>query len=47
MPVLTLTEAPNVPLEAESLSPDAIADKSLDEVRALPLFLGKRQVRVE
>jgi formylmethanofuran dehydrogenase subunit C len=36
-----------VPLEAEVLGPDTIAPLSHDEVRALPVFLGKRQYRVD
>ena len=44
---LTLREAPSVPLEAEVLSPDVLAPLSLDEARALPIFLGKRQYRLE
>ena len=44
---LTLKEAPTVPLEAEMLTPDAIAPLSVDEIRALPVYLGKRQRRVD
>ncbi len=47
MLTLTLTEAPSVPLEAEALTPDVIAALTLDEVRALPVYLGKRQRRVD
>jgi len=47
MPSLTLKERPPVPIEAESLSPDVVAPLSLDAVRALPVHLGKRQVRVD
>jgi formylmethanofuran dehydrogenase subunit C len=36
-----------VPLEAEVLSPDVIAPLAHDEVRSLPVFLGKRQYRVD
>jgi formylmethanofuran dehydrogenase subunit C len=43
---LTLKEQPAVPLEAEVLSPDVIAPLGQDEVRALPVFLGKRQYRL-
>ena len=46
MITLTLGDAPAVPLEAEVLSPDTIAPLSLEEIRALPVFLGKRQRRV-
>ena len=45
MITLTLKEQPNVPLEAESLSPDVTAGLTAAEVRALPVFLGKRQLR--
>ena len=47
MPTLTLKEQPPVPLEAESLSPDVVAGLGLEAVRALPVFLGKRQHRVD
>jgi formylmethanofuran dehydrogenase subunit C len=45
--ILTLKEPPHVPLEAEVLSPDVIAALSHEEVRALPIVLGKRQYRLE
>jgi len=45
--VLTLKERPHVPLEAEVLSPDVLAGKGHDEVRALPVVLGKRQYRMD
>ena len=44
---LTLREAPSVPLETEVLSPDVLAPLPHDEVRALPIFLGKRQYRLD
>lgn len=47
MPTLTLKRQPNVPLEAESLSPDVTAALGLDAIRALPVYLGKRQQRVD
>ena len=47
MPNLTLKEPPAVPLEAESLSPDVTAALTLDAVRALPVYLGKRRHRVD
>ncbi len=47
MITLTLKELPLVPLEAELLSPDAIAPRTIAEIRALPLYLGKRQRRVD
>jgi formylmethanofuran dehydrogenase subunit C len=47
MIVLTLKEQPSVPLEAEALCPDATAGLAPEAVRALPVFLGKRQCRVD
>lgn len=44
---LTLKEQPSVPLEAEVLSPDVMVGLSHDEIRALPVFHGKRQCRLE
>src|SRR5688500_19572520 len=46
MITLTLKEAPSVPLEAEALSPDVMATLSNDDIRALPVLLGKRQRRM-
>jgi formylmethanofuran dehydrogenase subunit C len=43
----TLKEQPPVPLEAEVLSPDVMVDLANDAVRALPIYLGKRQRRVD
>jgi formylmethanofuran dehydrogenase subunit C len=45
--VLTLKERPHVPLEAEVLTPDVLASLGHDEVRALPVILGKRQYRLD
>jgi formylmethanofuran dehydrogenase subunit C len=47
MITLTLREQPPVPLEAEVLSPDVMLDLTNDQVRALPVLLGKRQRRVD
>jgi len=44
---LTLKEQPTVPLEAESISPDAMSGLSHEAVRALPVFLGKRRRRLD
>jgi formylmethanofuran dehydrogenase subunit C len=44
---LTLKEVPAVPLETEVISPDVLAPLGHDEVRALPVFLGKRQYRLD
>ena len=45
--VLLVKERPHVPLEAEVLTPDALAALSHAEVRALPVVLGKRQYRLD
>jgi formylmethanofuran dehydrogenase subunit C len=47
MITLTLKERPTVPLEVEALSPDRLADLSHQAIRALPVFLGKRQHRLD
>lgn len=47
MTLLTLKERPPVPLEAEILTPDLLAPLSHAEVCALPVFLGKRQRRLD
>jgi formylmethanofuran dehydrogenase subunit C len=47
MITLTLTQQPSVPLEAEVLSPDVLAELSNADIRALPVYLGKRQRRVD
>src|ERR1700722_4881434 len=47
MLTLTLKEHPTVPLEAEVLSPDVLSGLEHARVRALPVFLGKRQLRLE
>src|SRR6516162_639621 len=47
MITLTLKKQPNVPLEAESLSPDRMVGLANDAIRALPVFLGKRQCRLD
>jgi formylmethanofuran dehydrogenase subunit C len=47
MITLTLKEQPPVPLEAEMLTPDTMATLSNEAIRALPVHLGKRQVRVD
>jgi formylmethanofuran dehydrogenase subunit C len=44
---LTLKEQPSVPLEAEVISPDAMAGLGNDSIRGLPVFLGKRQRRLD
>jgi formylmethanofuran dehydrogenase subunit C len=45
--ILTLKERPKVPLEAEVITPDVLAPLSNEQIRALPLVLGKRQRRLD
>src|ERR1700730_9117958 len=45
--IFTIKERPTVPLETEVFTPDVIAPLGHDEVRALPVFLGKRQYRMD
>jgi formylmethanofuran dehydrogenase subunit C len=47
MITLTLKEQPSVPLEAENLSPDVMVGLDHQAIRALPVFLGKRQRRLD
>src|SRR5262245_21146924 len=48
MITLTLKEQPSVvPLEAEVLSPDRMVGLRPEAIRALPVFLGKRQCRLD
>lgn len=47
MITLTLKEQPAVPLEAEVLSPDVMSELPNDAIRALPVYLGKRQRRLD
>ena len=47
MIVLTLKDQPSVPLEAEILAPDHFTGLDNAAIRALPVFLGKRQRRVD
>ena len=44
---LTLKESPNVPLEAEKITPDVLAPLANDAIRALPVYLGKRLCRID
>jgi formylmethanofuran dehydrogenase subunit C len=43
----TTKEEPSVPLEAEMLSPDVTVKLTNEEIRRLPVYLGKRQLRVD
>jgi formylmethanofuran dehydrogenase subunit C len=47
MITFTLKEQPAVPLEAEVLSPDVLAPQGTGAIRALPVHLGKRRLRVD
>lgn len=47
MLALTLKEQPNVPIEAEVISPNRLAGMKLDDIKALKVFLGKRQLRLD
>jgi formylmethanofuran dehydrogenase subunit C len=47
MITLTLKDQPSVPLEAETLTPDRMAGLDPVALGALPVFLGKRQMRVD
>ncbi len=47
MLTLTLKESLTVPLEAEVLTPDALAHLAHSDVRAMPVMLGKRQLRLD
>jgi formylmethanofuran dehydrogenase subunit C len=47
MITLRLKEPPVVPLEAETISPDRMIGQSNDAIRALHVFLGKRQLRLD
>ncbi|MBM3992829.1 MAG: formylmethanofuran dehydrogenase subunit C [Planctomycetes bacterium] len=47
MITLTLKQQPTVPLEAENICPDVVAGLTHDAVRALPVYHGKRQCRLD
>jgi formylmethanofuran dehydrogenase subunit C len=47
MITLTLKDPPDVPLEAEILSPDAMLALTTEGIRALPVYLGKKARRVD
>ncbi len=40
---LTIKKAPTLYLEAEAVTPDALAGKSLDQIRALPVYMGNEE----
>ncbi|GIW82843.1 MAG: hypothetical protein KatS3mg105_4650 [Gemmatales bacterium] len=43
----TLKRQPTVPLEAECLSPDVVCALSHGEIRSLPVYHGKRRLRLD
>lgn len=47
MLTLTLKDQPHVPLEAEVLVPDRLNGLKRDEIRMLPVHLGKRTLRLD
>lgn len=47
MLTLTLKDRPHVPLEAEVLSPDGLANLSPAEIAASTVYLGKRRLRLD
>jgi formylmethanofuran dehydrogenase subunit C len=47
MITLTVKEYPNVPIEAEAISPDVMSSLGHSEIRSLPMFLGRRQCRID
>lgn len=44
---LTLKTTPGVPLELDVLTPDTLAGLTRNEIQALPVYLGKRQLRLD
>ena len=44
---LTLKDQPSVPLEAEVIAPDTLAALTHKQICALPVYLGKRQLRLD
>jgi formylmethanofuran dehydrogenase subunit C len=47
MVTLTLKEPPPVPLELETLTPDATAELNMREIRELPAYLGKLRYSID
>lgn len=45
--IFRLKQRPSVPLETEVFTPDVIAPLKNDAIRSLPVFMGKRQFRLE
>jgi formylmethanofuran dehydrogenase subunit C len=44
---LTLKSPPTVPLEAETVTPDAFVNMSNEQIRASLVYHGKRQLRID
>ena len=42
--ILQLKEPSTIPIEADSISPDRFAERSQREIKALPMFYGRRKV---
>jgi formylmethanofuran dehydrogenase subunit C len=43
---LTLKKEPEIPLEADAISPDHFSGKSLDEIKELDLYIGNETVKL-
>lgn len=43
---LTIKKTPTLMLEAEAISPDGLAGKSLDQIKALPVHMGREQFTI-
>ncbi len=43
---LTYLQSRSVPVEVEGITPDAVAGKSLDEVRRMPVFVGNAETEL-
>lgn len=43
---LTIKNAPTLMLEAEAISPDGLAGKTLDQIRALPVHMGREEYTI-
>lgn len=43
---LVLKEIPSVPVEAESINPENVTEKGIQEIESMPLWCGNRQERV-
>lgn len=41
--ILSLCKVPGLPVEAENINPEAITGKKVEEIQALPIWVGNRQ----